>query len=176
MTQRTFMSPTIANKRKKGFTLTEIAIVLGIIGLILGAIWVAAASVYQNQRTAHADTAILQIAQGVRTLYATTSQFAAGGDITNDMATAKVIPSDMVAGAAGAYTAIDPWAGGTTKVLVPAASLDSFTIEMTDVPQAPALGCCHPSQARRVTKVYSLQLLLLRPARPCRMQQQLALP
>ena len=52
--------------RKKGFTLTEIAIVLGIIGLILGAIWVAAASVYQNQRIGHANTALLHTAQSVR--------------------------------------------------------------------------------------------------------------
>lgn len=37
-------------KGRRGFTLTEIAIVLGIVGLILGAVWTAASSVYANQK------------------------------------------------------------------------------------------------------------------------------
>ena len=47
---------TLRRQRRRGFTLTEIAIVLGIVGLILGAIWVAAAAVYNNLRVSHADT------------------------------------------------------------------------------------------------------------------------
>jgi prepilin-type N-terminal cleavage/methylation domain-containing protein len=35
-------------RRRKGFTLTEIAIVLGIIGIILGAVWTAASGVYAS--------------------------------------------------------------------------------------------------------------------------------
>ena len=57
----------------RGFTLTEIAIVLGIIGLILGAIWVAAAAVYNNMRVATANTELLQITQAMRAMYATSS-------------------------------------------------------------------------------------------------------
>src|SRR5271168_1816583 len=60
-------------EEKRGFTLTEIAIVLGIIGLILGAIWVAAAAVYNNLRTSRATTELLTIAQNVRATYATSS-------------------------------------------------------------------------------------------------------
>ncbi len=37
------MSQKNIQRRNRGFTLTEMAIVLGVIGLILGAIWVAAA-------------------------------------------------------------------------------------------------------------------------------------
>ena len=54
---------TVAQKHKKGFTLTEIAIVLGIIGLILGAVWSAATSVYSSQSaSAFSQTMALYIA------------------------------------------------------------------------------------------------------------------
>jgi len=81
-TQTTIIPPSSASKRRRGFTLTEIAIVLGIIGLILGAIWVAAASVYGNMRISTANTELLQVAQAVRSLYATSGTT----DQTADMA------------------------------------------------------------------------------------------
>ena len=59
--------------RKKGFTLTEIAIVLGIIGLILGAIWAAASSVYANLKANQAQQGILSAAQAVRSMFATSA-------------------------------------------------------------------------------------------------------
>src|ERR1700740_210314 len=71
-----------AGARKRGFTLTEIAIVLGIIGLILGAIWVAAAAVYNNMRTSKATTEILTAVQNVRALYATSQIVDANANMT----------------------------------------------------------------------------------------------
>jgi prepilin-type N-terminal cleavage/methylation domain-containing protein len=120
-------------QRRRGFTLTEIAIVLGIIGLILGAIWVAAAAVYNNLRVSHANTEILQIAQAVRGLYgnASSTGVIANTILTPTLINAKTVPSDMV-NVAGTGL-IDPFPGGTTGVLTPTTA-DSFTIEMTDVP------------------------------------------
>lgn len=131
------LAQRVRHARRRGFTLTEIAIVLGIVGLILGAIWVAAAAVYNNLRVSRANTEILQIAQGVRTLYGGSSTMGtAAGNITDSLVCAKAVPADLVNGACGGpATMINPWAGGTTAVYTPATG-DSFTIEMTNVPQA----------------------------------------
>src|ERR1700744_4410532 len=110
--------------RRRGFTLTEIAIVLGIVGLILGAIWVAAAAVYNNLRTSHANTEIIQVAQGVRTLMTTSNTVGAAGDLTGAMISAGLIPADSVT---SPTTATGPWAGSTLKVLTVAATDNAFT-------------------------------------------------
>ena len=139
---------------KKGFTLTEIAIVLGIIGLILGAIWVAASSVYANQKVSKAITAQLQIAQGIRALYGNSANTgsAAFTDITTNMCSAGVFPTDMVVacGTTAATVAIsDPWingvAGGTTvKILAEdisaAGADDGFAIAFPSVPTSACIS------------------------------------
>jgi len=93
--------------RNKGFTLTEIAIVLGIMGLILGAIWVAAASVYNNQRVNQANTGIMQILQGVRTLYAQQATIT-DGDLTQTLIGAGIIPTNLLVGTTAMKA---PWGG-----------------------------------------------------------------
>ncbi|HEU0117109.1 MAG TPA: type 4 pilus major pilin [Alphaproteobacteria bacterium] len=127
----------------RGFTLTEIAIVLGIIGLILGAIWIAASAVYNNLRVSKATTELLQMAQSVRALYATTATTgdAAGTDETQNYCKAAIFPSDMVTNpcAAAAPFATDPWAGAVTMTSQTAANVgDAFGIEFSSVPQ----GAC----------------------------------
>ncbi len=123
------ISKHIPSQARKGFTLTEIAIVLGIMGLILGAIWTAASSVYTNQRTAHAQTAILQIAQGIRSLYAASANTGYAQElITNQMNNAGVIPADLKGGTSG------PFPNGTTGIISTGDGL-GFVVAMTSVPQ-----------------------------------------
>jgi len=82
---------------KKGFTLTEIAIVLGIIGLILGAIWVAAAAVYENTRVNRGVTEILAISSGLKALNGTRASLGTDGtDATNAVYTMKLPPLDLL--------------------------------------------------------------------------------
>jgi len=106
---------------RRGFTLTEIAIVLGIIGLILGAIWTAAASVYLNHAIKKAEQQILTIVGNMRSLYPTGFSSAVQADITCDVIPAGVFPSDMVL--PGPCVPLDlatyprdPW-GGAVRIL-----------------------------------------------------------
>jgi prepilin-type N-terminal cleavage/methylation domain-containing protein len=120
-------SRTIPSSRlrasKRGFTLTEIAIVLGIIGVILGAIWVAAAAVYNNMRISAANRELLQITQAMRALYATSATIDPNADMPLGTAPAAgaestylragVFPADALnTGLASTATqAINPWNG-----------------------------------------------------------------
>lgn len=54
---------------RHGFSLIEAAIVLGIVGLVIGGIWVAASSVQKQQRMARELTGILTIVQNIQNLY-----------------------------------------------------------------------------------------------------------
>lgn len=127
-------------KKKRGFTLTEIAIVLGIIGLILGAIWVAAGAVYQNLRVSKAQTELLQITQAIRTLYATQTvvDSVAAQNLTTSLIAAKVFPSDSVNG----NTVNGPWGGSTINVISQTGSLvgDSFSVEFDNIPQSACIA------------------------------------
>jgi|GEM_PF-1830697 prepilin-type N-terminal cleavage/methylation domain-containing protein len=73
MISKTIPTQSRLEQRKKGFTLTEIAIVLGIIGLILGAIWAAASGVYANLKANQGQQGILSASQAVRSMYATSA-------------------------------------------------------------------------------------------------------
>ncbi len=83
----------------RGFTLTELAIVLGVIGLVIGLIWSAAGSVYANMRLDKAQQEVIAIEHNVRALYAsrntlaTTTNFT---ELTVALAQAGVVPSEML--------------------------------------------------------------------------------
>lgn len=107
----TQVATTRSSQSIRGFTLTEIAIVLGIIGIILGAIWAAAAMVYENNRTKQAREQTLTIINNWRSIYGSRKvDITNGTDMTQLTVNNSFEPSEMlpVAGTTGACTA-----GGT---------------------------------------------------------------
>jgi prepilin-type N-terminal cleavage/methylation domain-containing protein len=105
-------------KRRRGFTLTEIAIVLGIVGLILGAIWTAASHVYANNRVTTAVRQIVTIANGMSAAFPH-GHFQGGWQALSPYAVnAGIIPSDMLVPTcpAGEW---ENWQGASSCALTP---------------------------------------------------------
>lgn len=100
--------------KSRGFTLTEIAIVLGIIGIILGAIWAAAAMVYENNRTKQAREQSLAVINNWRSIYGSRHvDVADGTDITYLTVNNGFEPVDMIPSTTANGGCADPRTGST---------------------------------------------------------------
>lgn len=54
-------SEAIARRARRGFNLIEAAIVLGVVGLVLGGIWIAAVAMYENYKVSKTEMDVLSI-------------------------------------------------------------------------------------------------------------------
>ncbi len=111
-----FTSQPSAQSRRKGFTLTEMAIVLGVIGAMLGGIWAASAAAYNSMKLSQAQKDLLTLVQNVRSLYAARGSFPyqpADIDYTLAFANASVIPADMIV-PGGVNPVVDAWGDRVT--------------------------------------------------------------
>jgi prepilin-type N-terminal cleavage/methylation domain-containing protein len=136
---------------RRGFTLTEIAIVLGIIGLILGAIWVAAGQVYTNLRVNSSSRDVLSLAQAVRTLYANQGQMDNGFTCPpapcNAIVNSGVVPADLINTATTSLQ--DAWGGTVTFTAATTINTagDSFVVDLSNVPQAACVALLNINSA-----------------------------
>ena len=128
----TYSSMRSSLKNQRGFTLIEIAIVLTIVGLVIGGIWLAASTVYNNRKKTQLGQDAVQIVQNVRNLYAGQSASTANSITTAAAITAGAIPSNLIlAGNATATTAF----GGGSLTTVTSPNANQFVITMSGIPQ-----------------------------------------
>lgn len=116
-------------KRQRGFNLVEAAIVLGVVGLVIGGIWVAAAAVQSNLRKSDASKGLIQIVQNVRNLYYGQTPTVTA-NITTQLINANALPGNMINGTAG----VNPWNGSVT-VSIAGASFDQVDVLFGSVPR-----------------------------------------
>lgn len=86
--------------KKRGFSLIEAAIVLAVVGLVLGGIWVAAAAMYENYKVNKTAEGILVTAKNLQNLIGTQTVGTLGNwsellDVARD---AGAVPKDWIYG------------------------------------------------------------------------------
>ena len=118
-----------SQRRRLGLSLVELAIVLGVMGIVAAAIWATASSVKTRQTVQDTVQVVTEIASNVRGVYTgfpnpTTRPTAVAAQIA-----ANLYPP-FVVNAAGTDT-VNAW-GGTIFINMPAAgALNGFSIEFT---------------------------------------------
>lgn len=122
-----------------GFTLTELAIVMSVIALILGAVWVAADMVTQRVRSNDSAMELKSISDNIRAAYSAVqhfSQTSSMNDVTAAMVSAGVFPSNMIV--SGHANPLNP-EGGDTLVFItpnsPGATNTQFELLFNTTPQ-----------------------------------------
>jgi prepilin-type N-terminal cleavage/methylation domain-containing protein len=126
-----------SDKRQKAFTLTEMAIVLAIIGLILGAVWIAAKSVFDSNKASQTAQDIIAIASNVRSTYLAANSFTAPntGNMTATMVTAGIVPSDLIPPSGSAFPAMNAWNGEVRITLAPSGNARQFRVSFFKTPE-----------------------------------------
>ena len=106
--------------KQSGFTLTELAIVLGVIGIVLASIWSASAMVSKKMKVNHAIQELQTIVSNIRSIYVGGSHFSQTGsmtDITAGFMNAGVFPAEMIQ--PGQTYPLNPWGGRVVIYVIP---------------------------------------------------------
>lgn len=125
-------------KSKKGFSLLELLLVLGIIAALVVAAFIVYPKVQASQRAQAESNNIATIQAGVKALYTSASSFTG---LTNSVAVqAKIFPDNMLSGSGTAAKPINAFKGNVTLVAAntgpSSAAGSSFTITYDNVPAA----------------------------------------
>ncbi|HEI8485815.1 TPA: prepilin-type N-terminal cleavage/methylation domain-containing protein [Morganella morganii] len=127
----------IKNKKsKKGFSLLELLLVLGIIAALVVAAFIVYPKVQASQRAQAESNNIATIQAGVKALFTSASSFTG---LTNSVAVqAKIFPDNMLSGSGSAAKPINAFKGNVTlaadKTGPSGADGSSFTITYENVP------------------------------------------
>ena len=81
-----------ARKKRRGFNLIESAIVLGVVGLVIGGIWVAADSVQQSQRINETSSGVIAICDQITNLYRSMEQPVINESLDSLLIETEIIP------------------------------------------------------------------------------------
>jgi prepilin-type N-terminal cleavage/methylation domain-containing protein len=102
--------PLSRPQSRRGFTLTEIAMVLSVMGIILGGIWAVAGAVYDNNHIKTATQQFMTISANWKSAFSSRRvDIADNTNITTMSINNNFLPADMIT---SPTTAVNPWNGG----------------------------------------------------------------
>lgn len=125
-------------RARSGFSLVETAVVLGVVGLVIGGIWVSASAVNESLRRDTTERAVLTMADSAVSYFRNTG---AATDISSFLVYIGAVPSSMVSG-----TSIrNSWGGQLTASVWSDQNRVTFYLD-----QLPKAACVTLSQRMRV--------------------------
>lgn len=144
---------SLCRSKTHGFTLAELAVFMGVVGVVLGVVWTAATSLSNSNKAYLATQEVAQVAQNIREFYMNAQGIplgaaSCGGDVTSALASvgnSSVFPSNMRHLVSGTtYTVYNPYnykdASGSFRVLGGSActgtTANRFQIVLTDLSAA----------------------------------------
>lgn len=121
-----------ARRRKRGFNLIESAIVLGVVGLVIGGIWVAAATMYENYKVGKTIEGVLTISRNIQNAIKLrdTAAIAHSTNIIDAVRDGEWCPKDWVY----ANDVKHPFGGDVGVRVLHLAGPTRFRLELHDVP------------------------------------------
>ena len=122
------------SSRRKGFSLVEMAIVVAVIGTVIGVVWIAGESTYQKQRVNDAVTELQTISQNLLNIMTGRSFTSFTVNYTQNAITSGIIPSQYVNSPTAANT---PWSTGGLTIWALAAK----TARIAFYGSMPTYGC-----------------------------------
>ncbi|WP_407579587.1 type 4 pilus major pilin [Citrobacter koseri] len=123
-------------KSKKGFSLLELLLVLGIVAALVVAAFIVYPKVQASQRSQAESNNIATIQAGVKALYTSASSFTG---LNNSVAVqAKIFPDNMLSGSGNNATPVNAFKGDVTLAAAntgpSGATASSFSIQYKNVP------------------------------------------
>lgn len=119
-------------KRRRGFSLVEAAVVLGIVGLVVGGIWAVASTTRASMQANQLHQQTLNLAKSVRDYYAARALPSGSAALTTTLRTLGRFPEEMCPATcvSGTITTVYNAYGGTTTVAIPAltAPINQFNV------------------------------------------------
>lgn len=120
-----------------GFSLIEAAIVLGVVGLVIGGIWVAASSVSENRKIAQMASDILLICDRAGTTFPASLAPASDTSLSNtQLINSGVFPASWVQGS----NAVPPLGRHLGSFWMSIANNGEYRLNITDLTQAQCLN------------------------------------
>jgi prepilin-type N-terminal cleavage/methylation domain-containing protein len=153
----------------QGFNLIEMAIVLGVVGLVMGGVWTVVQKVQQTTHLRQASEQIITINKNVRAYYQTRSCIA-NGDQTGALTAATVVPPVFPREMLAAGGVVHPWNGAVTVSGTNAGCDYQYTLTLAGLPGGTCVelvpqltGASEPSRGLISATINGLQLAALPP-------------